>query len=175
MPKGRLALTILLAVATFACGKVYDEVELPRAFELPTGTEISVAVKPDNGLAGIQAGDPFAGILTHPLEYKSEAVDPEGGIYTREEPVAPRGAPVLGTAVERQDPESGEMKLALRLTTVTVHGGKSFAVVTDPVWVPGPLEEGEAASAAPLVFELIEPADVALVIEYGQAGDTEQR
>jgi hypothetical protein len=68
-------------------------------------------------------------------------------------------------------PDGGDTSgVGLRLDSITVHGGMSFPVETAVVAIPsdeeGAATEQTAESGGPLMFELAEPADVAMVIDY---------
>ena len=154
-----LPFTVVTLLCAAACGKIYEEVETPSTFELAEGTRIAVLLKPANAVETLEPGDPFAAILAETLYYTWEAIDPEGRVYERKETVAPQGAAAFGILTEEPDPRTGEPKLFLELTSVTFHGGKSFPVVTTRVEPPSQ-DPPEA-----LVFQLAQPADIALVIE----------
>ena len=155
-------LAVGVGILAAACGKYFedDEGSLPNAFELPAKTELHVSLEAKPALSELKAGQSFAGVLAAPLYYRPEAIDDQGRTFERAEYlIAAQGAPVYGTVVEEKDPQSGEVRPALRLTSITLHGGKSFEVATAPI--AAPTEE----TPTKFTFHLTEPADVALVIE----------
>lgn len=159
------AVAVCAALLVLGCGKTFPEEEIPNTFELQAGTEIEVV--PTGSTTTIEVGDAFAGVLTRDLQYRSNAMDEEGRPFEREVLIAAAGSVVNGLAVAQEDDDA---PVGLRLTAITFHGGKSFPVTTDVVAVNLNPPEG-IETAAPMRFKLMEPADVALVIEYRRAND----
>lgn len=148
---------ISCAVALLACGKIFEEEELPNTFELAAGTQVSVRADAELSPDSVKVGSEFAGVLAEPLYYTREDIDVQGKILEKRTLVAPEGMPVHGVFVAENNAGEEEARVGLKLTSITFHGGMTFPVVTRPVFSVGPDE---------IAFELAEPADVALVIDF---------
>ena len=166
---GRILLATCCALGLAACGKTFVQEELPNTFELSSGTKINVRLVDPLPAAGVPVGQNFAATLAEPLYYVRTRLDQTGQTFTEETLIAPIGAPVFGETVDL--PDGGDTSgVGLRLDSITVHGGMSFPVKTTVVAIPtdeeGAATEQTAESGGPLMFELAEPADVAMVIDY---------
>lgn len=169
----------LCAVVLLGCGRYYPQQseDLPNHFKLLPGTEIRVRLVSDV-TPGTQPGTEFAGTLADPLYYKRDEVDPEGNIFHRKVAIAPEGAVVEGQVVADKTSPGVEgadttPRTALRLTMVTLEGGKEFNIVTDPV-MSGPASNGAKPMSHPkkgdiVTFKLAEPATMAMVIDLSGA------
>jgi hypothetical protein len=125
--------------------------------------------------SGTQPGTDFAGTLADPLYYKRDLVDPQGNIFHREVQIAPEGAVVEGQVVADKESPGVEgpgaaPRTALRLTMVTLYGGKEFDIVTNPVVASALAPRESKTSLHPkkgdvLPFQLAEPVTMAMVID----------
>ena len=175
----------LCAVALLGCGKLYPQQSeaLPNEFKLPPGTEIQVRLVSDVPYS-TQPGIDFAGTLAAPLYYKRQLVDPQGNLYDREVEVAPEGAVVEGKVVTDEGSPLVERpqntpRTALRLTMVSIFGGKEFNIVTDPVSSGRASTESNRMShprkGDVVTFKLAEPATMAMVVDSGPDRNVERR
>lgn len=150
-----------LALTFLACGKVYDHAETPRTFTLPAGTELFVTPTEGLDLPGDAATEwTFAGVLASPLEIDGELV-------------APKGAPVAGTATRRaapSDADAGENSepadVGIALQSVTVASGEAVAVSTAPVYPVLPQRESvsDIRDEDVLTFVLNDDVELSLAI-----------
>lgn len=151
-------IAVLCVIGLAACGKTYVEDEVPNTFELSEDTPISVEIVDPANVAALAPGDPFDAVLSKPLYYEREKLDPQGDVFETTTLIAPAGAPVAGVAVASSGGDEGDV--GLQLTSITVHGGMSFPVETTIVEAP----HGEPADE--LSFRLTAPADVAMVLDF---------